>query len=99
MTVRLVVSVETKVGLGDRQVDAFTALAPLVRAEAGCLQYDLHRVCNSQDRFVLLEHWDSAEALAAHDQSPHMLNADAANKEFRAGPAQVLVIEGAAVAA
>nr|WP_314143831.1 putative quinol monooxygenase [uncultured Rhodococcus sp.] len=94
MTIRLVVSVETEAGLGDRQIEAFAALAPVVRAEAGCLQYDLHRVVGSEERFVLLEHWESADALAAHDESPHMRDADAANKEFRAGPAQVLVVDG-----
>ena len=97
MTIRLVVSVETKVGLGERQMEAFAELAPQVRAELGCLQYDLHRVVGSEEEFVILEHWESAEALAAHDDAPHMLDADAANKEFRAGPARVVIIEGAAV--
>ncbi|CCQ15328.1 putative uncharacterized protein [Rhodococcus sp. AW25M09] len=90
-------SVETKAGLGARQVEAFAALAPLVRAEPGCLQYDLHRVLDSGERFVILEHWESAEALAAHGEAPHMLDAAVTNKEFRAGLAEVLVIEGAAV--
>ncbi|OZC97744.1 antibiotic biosynthesis monooxygenase [Rhodococcus sp. 06-235-1A] len=90
-------SVETKAGLGERQVQAFAELAPLVRAESGCLQYDLHRVVGTADGFVILEHWESAEALAAHDDAPHMLDADAANKQFRAGPARVLIVEGAAV--
>ncbi|CAB4884698.1 unannotated protein [freshwater metagenome] len=97
MAIRLVVSVETKAGLGERQVQAFAELAPLVRAESGCLQYDLHRVVGTEDEFVILEHWESAEALAGHDDAPHMVEADAANKQFRAGPARVLIIEGAAV--
>jgi quinol monooxygenase YgiN len=50
------------------------------------------------DRFVLLEEWASEEALQAHDASEHMRAADAANKAFRAGPADVLVLSGAAVA-
>ncbi len=97
MTIRVVVSVETKAGLGERQVQAFAKLAPLVRAESGCLRYDLHRVVGSEEKFVILEHWESAEALAAHAEAPHMHDAAAANKEFRAGPAQVLVIDGVAV--
>ncbi|MCZ4520666.1 putative quinol monooxygenase [Rhodococcus ruber] len=97
MTIRLVVSVETKPGLGERQVQAFAELAPQVRAERGCLQYDLHRVVGSEEKFVILEHWESAEALAAHDDAPHMLDAGAANTQFRTGPARVLIIEGAAV--
>ncbi|MGV8875568.1 MAG: putative quinol monooxygenase [Rhodococcus sp. (in: high G+C Gram-positive bacteria)] len=97
MTIRLVVSVETKAGLGERQIQAFAELAPAVRAESGCLQYDLHRVVDSEDRFVILEHWESADALAAHGRSSHMLDAAAVNKQFRAGPAQVSIFEGSAV--
>ncbi|MDZ7918061.1 MAG: putative quinol monooxygenase [Rhodococcus sp. (in: high G+C Gram-positive bacteria)] len=90
MSIRVAVSVETKAGLGDRQLDAFAALTPPVRAEARCLQYDLHRVVDSEERFVILEHWESAAALAAHDEAPHMRDADAANKAFRAGPAVMM---------
>jgi quinol monooxygenase YgiN len=38
----------------------------------------------------LLERWSSLEALAAHDVTPHMLEADAKNTGFRAGPVEVL---------
>ncbi|GAA4831973.1 hypothetical protein GCM10023235_02770 [Kitasatospora terrestris] len=74
-------------------MDAFERLAPVVRAEDGCLQYDLHRVVGDPDRFVLVELWASREALAAHDVTPHMVAADAAGPAFRAGPAQVLELE------
>lgn len=42
------------------------------------------------DRFVLIERWASQEALAAHDATPHMIEADAAGPAFRAGPADVI---------
>ncbi|MGW8356903.1 hypothetical protein [Streptomyces wedmorensis] len=38
------------------------------------------------------------EALAAHDVAPHMTAADAANKAFRAGPAEVVRLVDAPVA-
>jgi quinol monooxygenase YgiN len=88
--VHLLILIETQSGLAQKQIDAFAKLAPLVRAEVGCLQYDLHQVANKPDRFVLLERWSSPEALAAHDVTPHMLEADAKNGAFRAGPVEVL---------
>jgi len=54
------------------------------------LQYDLHRVETDENRFVLLEAWKSQGALDFHDASEHMIRADAANKAFRAAPAEVL---------
>ncbi|GGS30383.1 putative quinol monooxygenase [Streptomyces nojiriensis] len=88
--VQLVILITTLPGRGGEQVAAFERLAPVVRAEAGCLQYDLHQVSGEPDRFVLIERWSSQAALAAHDATPHMIEADAASPSFRAGPAQVI---------
>ncbi|AUG81471.1 antibiotic biosynthesis monooxygenase [Kitasatospora sp. MMS16-BH015] len=94
--VRLVILITTQPGRGPEQVAAYERLAPLVRAEEGCLQYDLHQVSGSAERFVLIERWASEEALAAHDLTPHMIAADAASPAFRAGPAEVIrLVDGA----
>ncbi|MEV7281948.1 putative quinol monooxygenase [Streptomyces sp. NPDC093111] len=96
-TIKLLVQITALPGRGGEQVAAFERLAPVVRAEDGCLQYDLHRVADDPDRFVLLERWSSPEALAAHDAAPHMVAAGAANKAFRAGPAEVVRLVDAPV--
>ncbi|MEU0178137.1 putative quinol monooxygenase [Streptomyces massasporeus] len=96
--VRLVIHITTLPGRGKEQIAAFEEIAPLVRAEEGCLQYDLHQVLDAPDRFVLLERWASEEALAAHDASPHMIAADAASPAFRAGPATVVKLVPAPLA-
>ncbi|MFC9331274.1 putative quinol monooxygenase [Kitasatospora sp. NPDC057015] len=88
--VQLVILIATLPGRGRDQIAAFERLAPLVRAEPGCLQYDLHQVGGDPDRFVLIERWSSQAALAAHDATPHMVEADAASPSFRAGPAEVI---------
>ncbi|NWB99102.1 antibiotic biosynthesis monooxygenase [Pseudomonas gingeri] len=88
--VKLVILIATQVGRGQAQVDAFEKLAPLVRNEEGCLQYDLHRVAGNDDQFVLIERWTSKSALEAHDVTSHMIAAAAHNPTFRAGPATVL---------
>ncbi|WIM93068.1 antibiotic biosynthesis monooxygenase family protein [Actinoplanes oblitus] len=87
---RAIVLIETRPGRGAEQAAAFTALAPVVRAEPGCLRYDMHAVEGDPDRFVLIEEWASAEALRAHDAAPHMREADLANRAFRAGPATMV---------
>ena len=90
--VQLVVLIRTQTGKGAEQVAAFKRLAPLVHAEAGCLQYELHGVDGDADRFVLFELWASAEALAAHAASAHMAVAAAESASFRAGPVEILRI-------
>ncbi|MET9397062.1 putative quinol monooxygenase [Kitasatospora sp. NPDC002965] len=88
--IKLVILITTLPGRGREQIAAFERLAPIVRAEPGCLQYDLHQVSGEPDRFVLIERWSSKETLAAHDVAPHMIEADAASPTFRAGPAEVI---------
>jgi quinol monooxygenase YgiN len=90
MSVSLIVLIEVQPGKADEQIKAFARLAPLVRAEAGCIEYRLHRVADDENRFVITEEWESEAALAAHDIAPHMAEAAGRNKLFRAGPAQVM---------
>ncbi|MFD7988712.1 putative quinol monooxygenase, partial [Kitasatospora indigofera] len=91
--VHLVILITTRPGRGGDQIAAFERLAPIVRAEPGCLRYDLHQVTGEPDRFVLVERWSSEAALAAHDVTPHMTEADAASPAFRAGPAEVVRLD------
>lgn len=85
--------ITTLPGRGREQTEAYQRLAPVVRAEEGCLRYDMHRVSGDPDRFVLVEEWSSKAALAAHDVTPHMIEADAASPAFRAGPAEVIELD------
>lgn len=41
------------------------------RAEAGCLQYDLHQQPSAANVLVMIEQWQDAEALAAHQTTAH----------------------------
>ncbi|WLH88240.1 putative quinol monooxygenase [Pseudomonas sp. FP453] len=93
--VRLVVIITTQPGRGSDQLAAFETLAPLVRAEEGCIQYDLHPVAGNPDSFVLIEKWASKAALEAHHRTAHMEEASRHNPTFRAGPSTVLLLEPA----
>lgn len=90
--IQLILLITARPGRGKEQIAAYQGLAPVVRAEPGCLQYDMHQVSGDPDRFVLIERWASREALAAHDATPHMVAADAASPAFRAGPPEIIEV-------
>ena len=50
---------------------ALEQVVPPSRAEAGCLRYELHADNADAARFVMLEEWTGAEALALHEATPH----------------------------
>lgn len=94
-TVGVVVRIRVKPGRGDEQIALFGEIAPHVRAEEGCIEYELHPVVDDPDAFVILEWWESADALAAHHQTPHMIESGKRSPEFRDGPAEITLIEPA----
>lgn len=50
---------------------ALEQVVPPSRAEAGCRRYELHVDNADAARFVMLEEWTGAEALALHEATPH----------------------------
>jgi quinol monooxygenase YgiN len=90
--VRVLAILQADPGKGPDQLAAFERLAPLVRAEDGCLQYDLHAVLDAPDQFVVVEQWASREALDAHLASDHLAAYAAGVPAFRAQPADVLIL-------
>jgi quinol monooxygenase YgiN len=88
--VNLVVMIEVMPGKRDLQIEAYKNLKPLVLAEPGCLQYELFSDAADENKFLLIERWTSQDALDAHDQTEHMIAADAHSPTFRAKPAQVI---------
>jgi len=47
-------------------------LVPITRAEAGCVQYDLHVDNENPGLFVFYETWESRELWQAHMGAPHL---------------------------
>lgn len=81
--ISLIIDIVVKDGLRDKQIEAFKELAPLVLKEEGCLQYELKEVQGDKNRFIILEKWASNEALLAHDETAHMIEADSKSPLFR----------------
>lgn len=64
------------------------ALAP-TRAEAGCLNYDLHESVADPRDFVFYENWVSQADLDAHLKSPHIKTLFEALPSLTEGHAEV----------
>lgn len=68
----IVAHIQAKPGSVDRVRDELHKLIPITRAEAGCLQYDLHQDNQSPENFLIFENWESRELWQDHMNAPHL---------------------------
>jgi quinol monooxygenase YgiN len=89
--IHVVAVVTAKPGQRDSILRAFRANVPAVRAEKGCIEYgaavDADPALPFQtkwgpDSFLVIEKWESMDALQAHAAAPHMKAYGAKTKEF-----------------
>jgi quinol monooxygenase YgiN len=94
--IHVVAVITTKPGQRARVLELFNANVPAVRAEKGCIEYgaavDLDPALKFQtafgpDSFVVVEKWESPEALKAHAAAPHMAAYAGKTKDLVAGRA------------
>jgi quinol monooxygenase YgiN len=94
--IHVVAVISAKPGMRDSLLQAFQANAPAVRAEQGCIEYGAAiDVANGPkfqtqygpDTFVVIEKWESMDALKAHGVAPHMVAYAAKTKEMVDGRA------------
>jgi len=71
MTLTLVATITARSGQADIVEAGLRQLVSASRAEAGCLQYDLHRHQDDADVFVMIEQWQDNAALASHQATDH----------------------------
>jgi quinol monooxygenase YgiN len=79
--IHVIATIEVQPGQRDAFLVEFQRIVPLVRAEAGCIDYapcvDVVSGLSMQgppraNVAVILEKWESLAALKAHTQAPHM---------------------------
>jgi len=79
--IHVIAVITAKPGQRDTILEAFRANVPAVRAEQGCIEYgaavDADGFGSLQtkygpDTFVVVEKWESPDALKAHAGAPHM---------------------------
>ena len=91
--IHVVAIITAKPGQRAAVLDAFHANVPAVRAEQGCIEYGptidapdagavQTKLCG--DSFVVIEKWESLDALKAHAASPHMASYGAKVKDMLA---------------
>jgi quinol monooxygenase YgiN len=73
----------------DELLAAVCRIVPGVLTEDGCLQYAPHTV--GKDRVVLVESWDSPDALRVHGQGPAMAEFRTATGHLVIKPTEVVV--------
>lgn len=88
--IHVIAVVTAKPGQRDFVLQAFRANVPAVRAEKGCIEYGaavdadpalpFQAKCGP-DTFMVVEKWESMEALQAHAAAPHMKAYGAKTKE------------------
>jgi len=90
----VIATIEVAPGQRDAFLTEFRKVVPLVRAEAGCLEYapavdlptDLPAQAPARENVVtVVEKWESLAALRAHLQAPHMMEYRARVKELVVG--------------
>ena len=77
--IHVVAIITAKPGQRAAVLDAFRANRPAVLAEQGCIEYgaatdveNMGTAAYGPDAFVVIEKWESEEALKAHAAAPHM---------------------------
>jgi len=76
--IRVIAVLTVNAGRREELIEQFRANRPAVLAEQGCLEYmgvvdfEGSRAKYGLDVFVVIETWESPEALAAHAAAPHM---------------------------
>jgi len=90
-TVHVVALITAKPGQREALLDMFRANVPNVLAEDGCIEYQATidaeglgaiQTKFGDDTFVVVEKWESLDALKAHAAAPHMADYAARSKDM-----------------
>jgi quinol monooxygenase YgiN len=85
----VIAHVRAKPGQESRVRQVLQELLPPTRAEAGCINYDLHQSQTDPALFVFYENWTSEAHLEAHSKSPHIQSLRKVAGEILAGPIEI----------
>ena len=85
----IIAQFRAKPGQETRAREVLQALLAPTRAEAGCINYDLHQSLNDPAAFVFYENWESAAHLEAHARSAHIRVLHAVEPEVFTAPPEI----------
>jgi len=82
-------SVPVRVEKREAAIGAAVEMVRATRAEPGCLSYGFYAAIDDPNRILVLEEWESEEALARHFASEHMKTFSRILPEVLAGPPSI----------
>jgi quinol monooxygenase YgiN len=85
----VIAHIRAKPGQESRVRQLLEGLLAPTRAEAGCINYDLHQSQTDPALFVFYENWESEAHLDAHARSAHIQSFRKLADEILAEPAQI----------
>lgn len=91
--VTVLARVKAKPGTEERLRAALLQLVAPSRAEAACINYDLHQSADDPTEFMFYENWASRAGLDAHFEAPHLAEFDALAEELLAAPVEITLWE------
>ena len=78
----VIAELRLKPGTAEKAIAAACVSVAETVKEDGCISYDMHQSVTDPGRLVLVERWDSPEALKRHMETPHFKAWRAASPEF-----------------
>src|SRR4051794_24340106 len=85
----VVAVLKAKPGKEEEVRQALLGLVNPTRAEAGCLQYDLHVSTEQAGEFVFVEKWTDKAALDRHMRTPHFKSVADRSDELLSQPPDI----------
>ena len=92
-TITVVATFQARPGKEAELKKMFSSVLASTRAEAGCLNYDLHQSPEDPAKFLFHENWTTMAALEAHLKSPHIAPLLARMDEFCAVAPEIKIWE------
>lgn len=91
--ISVVATFKAKTGMEEMVREAVLALVAPTRAEAGCINYDLHQSVDDPTVFILYENWVSKADLEAHLAMPYLQQLLARADEMLRAPVDIALCE------
>ncbi|KEO57284.1 putative quinol monooxygenase [Thioclava indica] len=71
-TLTIIANIHAKADKIDLVKTELLKLVPITRADAGCINYDLHQNNEDPAHFTFFENWESREIWQEHMNAPHL---------------------------
>jgi quinol monooxygenase YgiN len=84
---------KAKKGKEEELRQAIMACVAPTRAEAGCINYDLHQLADDKGDLILYENWESKEILEKHLAMPYLVDLKAKSEKLCSEPIEITLWE------